>query len=232
MPTIEAKYEFENNIKTASCKVNRISNSCPICHNGIKPIHRFGWVKFQKRKLWIVFECPIQECGSIFHSYYIEPVKTGIPEDIFEFVGNAPRKIKKEVFPGMILNISIKFFVIYNEAKEAEERGLKKICGAGYRKALEFLIKDYLIHMKVEKPDKIKEARLYDCIKDYVSSDPIKDCAKRAAWLGNDETHYIREWKDKDLDDLKELIHLTVDWIYLEIRTKRIKSDMPEKKVK
>ena len=28
-------------------------------------------------------------------------------------------------------------------------------------------------------------------------------------WLGNDETHYERRWKDKDLDDLKVMINST-----------------------
>ena len=56
----------------------------------------------------------------------------------------------------------------------------------------------------------------------------IKDCAKRAAWLGNDETHYIRKWETQDLEDLKDLIELTVNWIRDEYLTKRIKEEMPE----
>ena len=31
--------------------------------------------------------------------------------------------------------------------------------------------------------------------------------------LGDDETHYERRWIDKDLNDLKNLIRLTVNWI-------------------
>jgi hypothetical protein len=54
--------------------------------------------------------------------------------------------------------------------------------------------------------------------------------AKRAAWLGNDETHYIRKWEDKDLDDLKKLIKLTVLWIEMEQMTKDALVEMPEGK--
>lgn len=28
---------------------------------------------------------------------------------------------------------------------------------------------------------------------------------ERAAWLGNDETHYVRKWPEKDVKDLKSL---------------------------
>lgn len=34
-------------------------------------------------------------------------------------------------------------------------------------------------------------------------------------WLGNDETHYVRRWEEKDLSDLKRLISMTVSWIDL-----------------
>jgi len=130
------------------------------------------------------------------------------------------------------MKTSPKFFVIYNQAKEADDRRLKEICGAGYRRALEFLIKDYLVKEKGKKSKEIRETRLGTCIKDYIDNQNIKDCAKRAAWLGNDETHYIRKWKDKDLEDLKDLIELTANWIRDEHLTRRIKKEMPEKKAK
>ena len=38
----------------------------------------------------------------------------------------------------------------------------------------------------------------------YIDDSNIKNVAKRAVWLGNDETHYIRKWEDKDLSFLKK----------------------------
>ena len=54
--------------------------------------------------------------------------------------------------------------------------------------------------------------------------------ASRAAWLGNDETHYIRKWVDKDVQNLKSLIDLTIRWIESEIETKQLLTEMPENK--
>jgi hypothetical protein len=52
--------------------------------------------------------------------------------------------------------------------------------------------------------------------------------ASRAAWLGNDETHYLRTWEDKDLTDLKKLIELTVQWIEIEELARDVVVDMLE----
>lgn len=231
-PTIKANYETDEGIISTTCEVNLVPDTCPLCRKGIQPIYRFGWAKFQDRRLWVVFECPKRDCGRLFISYYYKPVGAGIPKDTYYFQGSAPWNIEKKDFPEEVAKISPKFCEIYNQAKEAEERELEEICGAGYRRALEFLIKDYLIKEKVDKPKIIKETRLGTCIENYIKFDNLKHCAKRAAWLGNDETHYIRIWKDKDLNDLKDLIQLTANWIHDVHLTERIKKKMPEKKPK
>jgi hypothetical protein len=56
----------------------------------------------------------------------------------------------------------------------------------------------------------------------------LKTTASRATWLGNDETHYVRKWEDKDLNDLKKLIDLTVHWVSAEILTGELAVSMPE----
>lgn len=231
-PNVIVNFDDRNSIEPTGLEVNRIPDSCPLCHRGIQPIQRFGWCKFREHRLWVIFECPLHECGCIFFSYYTKIGRPGIREEIYKLVFNAPWQVKKEAFPEEVVQISKKFSEIYNQAKEAEERKLKEICGAGYRKALEFLIKDYLKKENVAEPEIIEKTRLYDCIKKHVESDRIKDCAKRAAWLNNDETHYIKKWKDKDLSDLKKLIRLTVNWIHDDHLTREIKKDMPEKKAK
>lgn len=119
---------------------------------------------------------------------------------------------------------------MYNEAAEAEHRELKGICGAGYRRALEFLIKDYLINEKARDKDEVVGKFLGNCISEQIDDKRIKDCAKRAAWLGNDQTHYYRQWADQDLEELKVLIDLTVNWIHNEALTEKFRSEMPENK--
>src|SRR5690554_2347535 len=118
------------------------------------------------------------------------------------------------------------FSQIYNEAYFAEQNNLLEICGVGYRKSLEFLIKDYLITLFPSKEKQIKSNTVSNCINLYVEDTRLKSAASRAIWLGNDHTHYEKKWIDKDLNDLKTLIKLTINWIELEITTKRFNDSM------
>ncbi len=65
------------------------------------------------------------------------------------------------------------------------------------------------------------------CIEKFVKNENLRQIAKRAAWLGNDETHFERRWEGKDLQDLKSLIALSVSWIENELLTEQIQRDMP-----
>ena len=135
----------------------------------------------------------------------------------------------KRSFSDIIKEVSPDFEKIYNQAYYAEQFSLDQICGVGYRKALEFLIKDYLMLDKDDSgKEVIKNKFLNNCIREDVSDNRIKEVAKRAVWLGNDETHYARKWAEKDVSNLKSTIDLTVRWIENEIETKRLLEDMPE----
>ena len=46
-----------------------------------------------------------------------------------------------------------------------------------------------------------------------INNPQLKIASSRATWLGNDQTHYEQKYTDKDIDDLKRLIELSVHWI-------------------
>jgi len=133
-------------------------------------------------------------------------------------------------FAESIKSISLSFCAIAGEAMNDEGRGWKLIAGPGYRKALEFLMKDYLCRLHPAEAEKIKGMTLAACIAEYVDHVKLKAMAARAAWLGNDETHYVRRWEDKDLEDLKTLINLTLHWIEMAEMTDSVLKAMPEGK--
>ena len=130
------------------------------------------------------------------------------------------------MFDQYIENLSPSFCTLWNQSYQAEQSGLKDICGSGYRKALEFLIKDYLISQNPSKQDNYRSKFLGSCIRDDIEDPRIKACAERAAWLGNDEVHYYKKWKAKDVKDLKTLIELSLHWIMMEHLTSTYETDM------
>lgn len=167
--------------------------------------------------------CPSTQCSKSFIAYFYE----GAHRYIFDNKVTHGNVITED-FPIGILEISPSFSEIYSQAFAAEQQGLTEICGVGYRKSLEFLIKDYLILNNPSEQEKIEKKMLAQCIGEYVDNDKIKTVAKRAAWLGNDETHYVRKWEGRNLGDLKNLIKLTVHWIEMELLTKEFEESMPE----
>lgn len=209
-------------------------DKCPFCHNKITPNPLYGhWLGGVKME--VMLYCPNQQCKKSFIGYYFNnPVTNSTTNSIINIYYSDGETTKGNLigkeFSETIKSISESFITIYNQAFSAEQQELTEICGVGYRKALEFLIKDYIIQNKPEEKGVVENKQLAKCISNYIDDNKIKTVASRAVWLGNDETHYIRKWEGKNLVDLKKLIDLTIHWIEMEALTKSIESDMPDNK--
>ena len=59
-----------------------------------------------------------------------------------EIVEVLPAPLPKQDFSERLKELSPKFIEIYQQSQIAEDAGLSELCGMGYRKALEFLVKD------------------------------------------------------------------------------------------
>ncbi|EHP50428.1 DUF4145 domain-containing protein [Clostridium perfringens] len=195
-------------------------NECPLCHCKLLP-ELYGVLDANFDKFAICY-CP--ECDEMFIIHY--SYKGDGMQGYYEVNKIFPKRAENIKFDDKIQEVSEAFVKIYNQAKIAEANDLDEIAGMGYRKALEFLIKDYLIHKNSEIKGDIEGKLLGKCINENVENPKIKKMAKGASWLGNDETHYIRKWKDKDINDLKKMIDLTVYWIAYELKTEEYEEIM------
>lgn len=208
-------------------------DTCPFCHHGIKPEVHFGY-DFDRefyRNIRVVYSCPRKECLEPFFGVYSKDITDIYNRFPPRFRGCTPFKFKEEEFDDVVKEISSEFISIYNQAKQAEERKLDQICGLGYRKALEFLIKDYLMHKFPDEAEEIKNNhRFASVIEQYVTDEKVKFLASRATWLGNDYAHYIRKWEDKDITDLKRLIKTTLYWISAEKELEYYQREMEDGK--
>ena len=130
----------------------------------------------------------------------------------------APRSLPSREFDPEISTLSPSFVEIYNQALAAETMDLRDIAGMGYRKALEFLLKDYLVMRFPGEKKKICSEFLSRSI-ERLDSEKLRLTASRAAWLGNDFTHYTRKYEDYDIDDLKKYIRAALHWIMVDLTT-------------
>jgi len=87
--------------------------------------------------------------------------------------------------------------------------------------ALTDRIKDFASSKVPERADEIKRQFFGLVISSHIENAQVKACAHRATWLGNDETHYVKKWETKDIEDLKQLIRLTETWILNVILTEK-----------
>lgn len=113
------------------------------------------------------------------------------------------------------------FTKIYEQSVTAEEAELDLIAGIGYRKAVEFLVSDYLIKFPNKSngasEDWVKNPKTSLNQKIQKISDPhIQSVSKAIAWIGNDETHYTRRHEDKDINSMKSFIKALLALIELD----------------
>lgn len=191
-------------------------NICPHCHVVINPHNQ--WVVESKDSdnipiLITAWLCSNDSCKKIFLANY---KLDGQDLKFNRFLNGLP---KGPDWPKPIADLKsgnsrspeqseqTRFIKTYLQSLVAENFGLNEIAGMGFRKAIEYLVKDWAIQNKPEDKDKIEKSWLGSVIKDYYSGD-LKDILERATWLGNDQAHYNKLFDEYDVVVLKELIEL------------------------
>jgi len=207
-------------------KVSEIPSECGTCHKNVAPTYLTGTHILSSigegTSMELVFKCTNKDCKGLIIGYYTDKDD---PNGHYHLKKIAPISPTDEFFNDEIAEVSENFVHIYNQAFHAEQTNLDLISGIGYRKALEFLVKDYLIYLNPDEEQKILEKQLNPCI-NMLDNHNIKEIARRAAWLGNDEAHYMRKWEDKDISDLKKLIEVTVYFIAMDVSAKKYLEEM------
>ncbi|NLA43537.1 DUF4145 domain-containing protein [Candidatus Saccharibacteria bacterium] len=194
-----------------------IVDTCPYCHKGIMPdiIYTTDFDSKLKQPVAILFQCPL--CNRYFtNAYKVEnSFDNSISAYRSELIPYSYQPFINYDLPEEIESISSTFKEVYTQTLTAEAYNLSQITGIGYRKAIEFLIKDFLINYQ-EEADIISRMPLSQAI-DKLNNPKIKALAKASAWLGNDETHYLKKYADKDVNDMKKFIKALAYFISSEL---------------
>ena len=180
---------------------------CPVCGCVIDPrLISYDHVEFEnaQENVFGTFYC--KKCNSVFFAKFHYSFSGLFLINVY------PKTCHKCTFSQSISDLSPVFVKCFNQSTQAESENLNLIAGVGYRKALEFLIKDFAIFSHSDDESKIKSMRLAQVIDKYIDNNRIQNLAKAASWLGNDETHYERK-TDYDLNDMKRFIKAAVNYI-------------------
>jgi hypothetical protein len=197
-----------------------VPDACPICHRHSE-IQVLQADQIDNREgAQVIFRCAYVGCRQFYFGYY-----GPMPQS--ELTAIKPSKPDSTVFTDAVREISPVFVEVFGEAEEAAQLGLKQIAGPGYRKAFEYLIKDYAKSLSPTKASEIESKFAGAVVTEFIGDARIQAVAKRSLWLGNDETHYLRKWTGHDLSDLITLIKLTANWIEIEHLSKSYIESMP-----
>lgn len=207
---------------TSSNSSNYISidvpNKCPHCFDSIRPhiVSKTDYDDKLKLNVAVLYQCP--SCQKYFANEYHLNNSFNNSISAFEsvLIPYVYKSLVKYDLPDELENISHTFVEIYTQSLTAESDGLSQICGIGFRKAIEFLVKDFLINFQKEDSDKIAKLQLSQAIS-KLESHKIKSLALASVWLGNDETHYQRKYADKDVNDMKKFIRALAYFISSEL---------------
>lgn len=196
---------------------------CPACHYAIepKPLGAF-YVAAEDATQYAAYRlnlfCLCKHCRQIFMSEFRgcdRNVSTGhlVFSDPEYSIPATPRN---SAIPEEIKEMSPNFAETYMQSETAESQQLFQICGVGYRKALEYLVKDYLCHKYPDSTDAIC-AELLGASLRRIDDPRIKTLAERSTWIGNDETHYVRKHEDLSINDMKRFIKALLIYIESEL---------------
>ncbi|MBQ7046250.1 MAG: DUF4145 domain-containing protein [Oscillospiraceae bacterium] len=211
-------------------------NKCPHCDTSFDgkyisahyhPSCQSGTESSSSFELCVVYFC--HTCNHCFVGMYDGYRANKYNDMYFKLKNVYPFNSRKITFPETIKELSPSFVSIYNEAWQAEQRGLSSICGLGYRKSLEYLVKDYLIFRHPEEKEEILNTFLGNLIKDKLDNEKIKILASRSAWLGNDEAHYLKLHEGYDVQDLKQFINAMATFFDAELSVDKALGITPKK---
>ena len=161
----------------------------------------------------VTYKCT--SCDKIFHVSYVKLTD----DEIFMPYSVYPNFQGRE-FSDEIKNISPRFVKLYNQAYKAEYDNNLELAGCGYRNALEILIKDFAINVLGEKREEVVKIKLYGAIEKYLSDLDMSKCADVVRILGNDNTHYERDYENIDFKVLKQYLNIFIEMVEVQIKIK------------
>lgn len=196
-----------------------IPNNCPHCGNTMSPrilsTHTDN-KRFDTGGTIAVFcQCTVSNCLKYFCLEYRYKYTPGNGYNVYydPINYNYLPPVKSDL-PSNADEISPSFTLIYQQALNAENLGLDEISGVGFRKSLEFLIKDYAISKFPDKKQNIEKDNLGKVIAENLSDFPkIQKLAKAANWIGTDATHFVQKYDGSDLKSMKQFIKSSAQFI-------------------
>jgi hypothetical protein len=198
-----------------------IPDNCPICGViNISTLSGSALLEYNDGHLAVILHrCNNPSCKKHFYTTHKLKIMRG--QISSNFLAIYPR-ISSTTFEPLLTEMSPDFVKIYNGAYASESDGYIHNAGMGYRLALEFLLKDYLINVEELPREKIEKLSIADCIKEHFSeSESFYNSADVVRILGNSYSHYVNRHPEIDFDTIKTYLDFCVALVLMRIKMKK-----------
>ena len=139
-----------------------VPDACPSCHRHGEMGFVFCDVVKEGSGVQAIFRCSYQRCRSFFICSYG-------PLGSTDLLAVHPLKAPESTFSDAVKALSPTFVTICARACDAKHLGLDQIAGPGFRKAFEFLIKDYAKSLDPTKASAVEAALAGKGVKDFIA---------------------------------------------------------------
>ncbi|HAO23404.1 MAG: hypothetical protein BWK80_46960 [Desulfobacteraceae bacterium IS3] len=212
--------------KSQIITIDRCPQECPLCYTSLNFKLIAAAYHFNRSpRAQVVFRCMKSTCSELFIATYRK-----IDNELFVLSDVAPMSPKPQKHSALIRKISPAFEDIYRQAAAAEAANLHQLAGIGLYKSLDFLIRDFLLSENPEQ-QQIHTIPLTECIESYIDDPKIRSCARHAGWFSDKNAFHQMLWDGKDIDNVKLLIRLTINWIESSVLAKQFADTAEDFKV-
>ena len=151
--------------------------------------------------------CSVDSCRKFFCLEYSSREDKYGQNFLHELIPYSYNGFQESNISERIIDLSPIFAETFSQANIAEGKNLNQVAGIGFRKAFEFLVKDFASYKNPDRIEEIRKNNVNNVINMFYKEMPkLAELLHITRKIGNDETHYYREYDNVDVKDLKKLI--------------------------
>lgn len=203
--------------------IEELPNKCPYCNHFVAPKYLSSFLSKADngKDLCAIAFWACNGCSRVFGvTYNLNKLSGarryyGYPKLVI------PPLMERTEVSDDVKSVSPRFAELFTQAEQAKNEGMDELAGMGFRKALECLLKDALIHLGKDE-DKVVKMKLDEAVRAFSDNPRLQKVATEARVIGNDYTHYKAKYTGYDIKMLQQLISITQHWVSMEIQTENL----------
>ena len=185
---------------------------CPYCGKAVEFKETGSTDIFFKNNHYFYLKILYSKCCEKYSSALYLLKRQNQSSDEISLISFYPNS-RGKYFSKYIQDLSPDCIRLYNDSSFAFDNNMNDLAGMGYRKSLEYLVKDYAI-TELKKPEQeVSKKKLYNAIEEYLPNNMLINAADVVRILGNDKTHFQEKFQEYDVQVIKEYLDILIDQI-------------------